>query len=297
MENKKYHVTVLLKDAVDALNVKPDGKYLDCTLGEAGHSLAILKKLDEKGTLVSLDQDQDAIDFVKDFYKSELKQNWIIERSNFSNLDRVCNKVGVNELDGVLMDLGLSSRQLEASERGFSYLEGSQDLDMRMNTEMNAKAIDLLKFYDEKTLSLIFRRYGEENNAPRIAKFIKENINEIETVDDINKLILRAVPAAQYDTHKHPSRRVFQALRIAVNDELGSLESGLEKAYNLLKKEGVLVVISFHSLEDRITKQFFKKKAVEEGAEVSKQPIIPSKEEIQVNNRSRSAKMRILIKK
>lgn len=281
----KYHKPVLLQESLENLNIKPNGTYIDCTLGDGGHSYEILKKLNKDGRLISLDRDQESIDFVKKYY--EPKDNWEIVKTNFKDIDKVANK---GEIDGILMDLGLSSRQLEASDRGFSYLEGSQDLDMRMDRELGPKAIDLLNFYDEKTLSKVFKEFGEERNAKRLAKFIKKNINEIKNVDDLNEIISRAVPAAFADKHKHPSRRVFQALRIAVNDELGSLQQGLEKSYEVLKKNGTLVVISFHSLEDRIVKRFFKEKG-------EKNEIIqPTEKEIEENIRSRSAKMRVLIK-
>ena len=291
MTNKKnkYHKPVLLQESLENLNIKPNGYYVDCTLGEGGHSIEILKKLHKEGSLLSIDRDQDAIDFVKNNYKEEIEKhkNWKIKKANFKNINEILDK----KVDGILMDLGLSSRQLEASKRGFSYLEGSQDLDMRMDEEVSAKAIDILNFYDEKTLAKIFKEFGEERNAKRIAKFIKENIGEIKTVQDLNNVISRAVPAAFADKHKHPSRRVFQALRIAVNDELGNLREGLENSFNVLKKDGRIVVISFHSLEDRIVKKFFKEKG--EKSEI----IVPTEEEIKENPRSRSAKMRVLIKK
>ncbi len=288
-ENTKYHKPVLLKESLENLNIKPYGHYIDCTLGEGGHSIEILKKLNEKGSLLSIDRDKDAIDFVKKNYKEELEKqkNWTIKKANFKNINEILNK----KVDGILMDLGLSSRQLEASKRGFSYLEGSQDLDMRMDEELSAKAIDILNFYDEKTLAKIFKEFGEERNARRIAKLIKENITEIKTVQDLNNIISRAVPAAFADKYKHPSRRVFQALRIAVNDELGNLREGLKNSFEMLKKDGRIVVISFHSLEDRIVKQFFKEKGIK--SEI----IVPTQDEINRNPRSRSAKMRVLIKK
>ena len=288
-KKNKYHKPVLLQESLENLNIKPNGDYVDCTLGEGGHSIEILKKLHKEGSLLSIDRDQDAIDFVKNNYKEEIEKhkNWKIKKANFKNINEILDK----KVDGILMDLGLSSRQLEASKRGFSYLEGSQDLDMRMDEELSAKAIDILNFYDEKTLAKIFKEFGEERNAKRIAKFIKENIGEIKTVQDLNNVISRAVPAAFADKHKHPSRRVFQALRIAVNDELGNLREGLENSFDVLKKDGRIVVISFHSLEDRIVKKFFKEKG--EKSEI----IVPTEEEIKENPRSRSAKMRVLIKK
>lgn len=289
MKNEKLHKPVLLKEALESLNIKPKGIYVDCTLGEGGHSIEILKRLDNKGKLISLDRDQQAIDFVKNYYKKERRenQNWQIIKANFKNIDEILDE----KVDGILMDLGLSSRQLEASKRGFSYLEGSQDLDMRMDEQLDAKAIDILNYYDEKSLAKILKEFGEERNARKIAKLIKQNIKGIKKVQDLNNVILRAVPAAFADKYKHPSRRVFQALRIAVNDELGNLREGLEKSFDSLKKGGSLVVISFHSLEDRIVKRFFKQKGIKS------QIILPTEEEILKNPRARSAKMRILIKK
>ncbi len=285
----KYHKSVLLKESIEHLKIKTDGIYVDCTLGEAGHSLEILKKL-EGGKIISIDRDQEAIEFVRNKYKKEIEtKNWVIKKGNFKNIKSILNELGIEKVDGIIMDLGLSSRQLEASERGFSYLEGSQNLDMRMDEELNVKAIDLLKFYDAKTLAKIIWEFGEEKHSKKIATVIKDRINEIETVDDLNNVILRAVPAVHRDNFKHPSRRVFQALRIAVNDELENLKEGLEKSYEILKKNGTLVIISFHSLEDRIVKEFFKLKK-------QKTLITPTEDEIQTNNRARSAKMRILIK-
>jgi 16S rRNA (cytosine1402-N4)-methyltransferase len=292
MKNNKHHKPVLLQEAIEYLNIKPSGAYIDCTLGEGGHSIEILKKLDKNGKLISIDRDEEAISFVKEYYKKELEENknWNIKKANFKNLKSVFD----GKADGILMDLGLSSRQLEASKRGFSYLEGSQDLDMRMDIELGARAIDILNFYDEKSLAQIFREFGEEKNAKKIAMLIKQNIRRIKTVEDLNNVILRAVPAAFADKHKHPSRRVFQALRIAVNDELGSLREGLENSFDALNNNGRLVVISFHSLEDRIVKKFFKEK---ENAEIINGIIEPTQEEVLNNPRSRSAKMRILTKK
>ena len=289
----KYHKTVLLKEAIENLKVRSEGTYVDCTLGEAGHSLEILKELGPKGKLLSIDRDEEVIDFVKKHFKKELEErkNWTIKKGNFKDIKKLLENEGIKKVDGFLMDLGLSSRQLEASNRGFSYLEGSQDLDMRMDPSLNAKALDLLKFYDEKTLGRIIWEFGEEKNARKIAKFIKQDIEKIHNVEDLNQIILRAVPAAHRDNFKHPSRRVFQALRIAVNDELENLQKGLEESFEILKEEGRLVVISFHSLEDRIVKKFFKTKTKEKN-----KPILPTPEEIEENPRGRSAKMRVLIK-
>ncbi len=287
----KYHKAVLLKEAIENLNIKVSGTYVDCTLGEGEHSVEILKYLNENGKLISIDTDLEAVEFVKEYYKKirEKNKNWIIKKENFKNIKELLEILDISEVDGFLMDLGLSSRQLEASGRGFSYLEGSQDLDMRMDTQLNAKAVDILRFYDEKELGRIIKEFGEEKNAKRIAKHIKNKIDKINTVEDLNNIISGAVPAAHQDKFKHPSRRVFQALRIAVNNELGNLEKGLEETYDLLKKRGRIVVISFHSLEDRIVKKFFNSKG-------KHKLVMPSEEEARINPRARSAKMRILEK-
>lgn len=291
----RIHQPVLLKESIDSLNINPDGFYIDCTLGDGGHSIEILKKLSPKGLLVSIDQDIHALEFVQTYWKEYLrKENWKLINSNFSKLDKLNFD---RKPDGVLMDLGISSRQLEQSHnRGFSYQQDSEPLDMRMDENLGVKAIDLLKVLNEKELAKIFFQYGEEKHSKLIAKRIKEHINDINTVGDLTSLIYKAVPAV-HTSNKNPSRRVFQALRIVVNDELGSLEEGLDKAFELLNKDGRLVVITFHSLEDRIVKQFFKEKVTrEEGILLYKEAIAPTDKEIEQNPRSSSSKLRTLIK-
>jgi 16S rRNA (cytosine1402-N4)-methyltransferase len=277
------------------LNVKPKGFYIDCTLGDGGHSYKILSRLSSQGLLLSIDQDQHAIEFVKNYY--EISKNWIITQGNFADIKEIVKSQNIErEPNGILMDLGLSSRQLEASQnRGFSYQESEEQLDMRMDTSLKVSALDLLKVLKEQELIKLFKTYGEERYAKSIAKAIKENISEIETVGDLTSLICKVVPVAS--NNKNPSRRVFQALRIAVNDELNSLKKGLDNAFEILSNDGRLVVISFHSLEDRIVKKFFKEKDNEKKGEVlSKKPITPSKTELERNPRSSSAKLRILRK-
>jgi len=296
----KIHIPVLLNEAIDSLAIKEDGFYIDGTLGDGGHSFEILKRLSPQGLLISIDQDQHAIDFVKEYYKESIPENWIIVKSNFSKIDKVAKDFGRDrQPDGILLDIGLSSRQLEESHnRGFSYQEENEPLDMRMDKELGVTARDLLNALSEKELARIFWIYGEERYAQRIAKEIKKDISNINTVRDLTRLIYKAVPAADKSTiTKNPSRRVFQALRIVVNDELGSLEIGLDKSFEILNKNGRLSVITFHSLEDRIIKNFnLEKSRSGEGSLLFSKHIAPTDEEKISNPRSASAKLRTLIK-
>lgn len=293
----RIHVPVLLKESIDSLDIHKDGFYIDCTLGDGGHSMEILKKLSNKGLLLSIDHDPNAIAFVKSYYKDEMQDNWKIYRSNFKKLEQLSSKVG-RKPDGILFDLGISSRQLEESNnRGFSYLESEEPLDMRMDTDLGVTAKDLLNALSEKELSYIFHKYGEEKYSYKIAKAIKENISSINTVGDLTRIIYKVVPADN-SNYKNPSRRVFQALRIVVNDELGNLEEALNNSFKILKSGGRISVISFHSLEDRIVKNFFtEKQRSGEGELLFKNHIAPTDEEIKENPRSASAKLRTLIKK
>jgi len=293
---EKIHIPVLLKETVENLNIKPNGFYIDCTLGDGGHSFEILKRLNNEGLLLSIDQDQHAIDFVNEYYKNEIKSNWIIKRSNFSKIDSLLNEID-RKPDGILMDLGLSSRQLEDSyNRGFSYLEENEPLDMRMDEQLGVTAKDLLVVLSEKDLISLLLTYGEERYAGRIAREIKKNITNINTVGDLTRLVYRVVPAA-HQSSKNPSRRVFQALRIVVNDELNSLKDGLDKSFKLLNSKGRLCVISFHSLEDRIVKNYFNNLVDSgEGLLLTKENIAPTDQEVRENPRSASAKLRVIEK-
>jgi 16S rRNA (cytosine1402-N4)-methyltransferase len=294
MEN--LHTPVLLKEAVDALNIRPDGQYIDCTLGEGGHSIEILNRLSEEGGLLSLDADQSALDFVQTRYPQQLEDgNWQIRKTNFSRVADIANELQIVP-DGILMDLGLSSRQLETRGRGFSYQNPDEQLDMRMDQQLSVKAADLLKVLTETELEKLFRNYGEERYARKIARMIKKSGN-IETVGDLTSLIYKAMPVAsrRKDSH-HPARRVFQALRIAVNDELNSLKEVLDESFKILNSKGRIAVITFHSLEDRIVKEFFEQKVNENSAKPTGEVIAPSEEEININNRARSAKLRVLEK-
>jgi 16S rRNA (cytosine1402-N4)-methyltransferase len=291
---QKIHIPVLLKETIDSLDINPKGFYIDCTLGDGGHSSEILKNLSKEGLLLSIDQDEHAIDFVKDFYPQQ--DNWILKRENFSKIDEAVQDID-REPGGIMMDLGLSSRQLEESHnRGFSYMEENEPLDMRMDERLGVKATDLIKVLSVKQLSSLFKEYGEERYAKRIAEEIKNSDEKIETVGDLTRLIYRVVPAGTHD-FKNPSRRVFQALRIVVNDELNSLREGLDKSFEILKKGGRLSVITFHSLEDRIVKDFFNEQVRRgRGKLLFSKAIAPTDKEIEQNPRSSSAKLRTIIK-
>ncbi|MHC1716864.1 MAG: 16S rRNA (cytosine(1402)-N(4))-methyltransferase RsmH [Candidatus Dojkabacteria bacterium] len=291
----KIHIPVLLKETLDALDIKEDGFYVDCTLGDGGHSIEILKQLSPKGLMLSIDRDQNAIDFVKEYYKESKQDNWIIVKSNFKDLALHVSKTNRTP-DGILMDLGLSSRQLEESkDRGFSYLEENEPLDMRMDTDLGVTAKDLLNAFSDKELYYIFKTYGEEKYSYKIAKAIKKNVSDINTVGDLTRLIYKVMPAVSFN--KNPSRRVFQALRIVVNDELNSLQEGIDNSFKILNPNGRLAIISFHSLEDRIVKNFFLEKSRSgEGELLFKNHIAPTDEEERQNPRSASAKLRILRK-
>lgn len=294
-KDQKFHTSVLLKESIDSLNLKPAGRYIDCTLGEAGHSLQIIKRLAKEGKLLSIDRDQEVIDFVKQKYSQQLKENqWKIAKGNFSKIN-FFSKNFIDHADGILMDLGISSRQLEIEDRGFSYQKDDELLDMRMDQNLAVTAKDLLKVLSESELTKLFRLYGEEKMANRIARAIKNSPKEIQTVRDLNALVDRVMPAASKSSNKHPARRVYQALRIAVNDELNSLKEALTDGFQMLDKDGRLVVISFHSLEDRIVKNFFKEKInTGEAVEIGENPILPTESEIELNPRARSAKLRVI---
>jgi 16S rRNA (cytosine1402-N4)-methyltransferase len=278
----KYHTSVLLKESVELLNIKPEGTYIDGTMGEAGHSQEILKKLSKEGNLISIDRDQSAIDYVKETFES--KENWEIVKGNFTEITQ-------KGIDGILLDLGMSSRHLEEDGRGFSIHSEEEELDMRMDKELGVKASDLLKVLTTTELEKLFRTYGEEHGAKRIAEAIKKD-GDVSTVGELTGVIKKVVPA----TYNSSVRRVFQALRIAVNDELNSLSEVLEKSFELLNNKGRIVVITFHSLEDRIVKKFFKEKVGLSLAKDIAGVVEPTQQEIEENPRSHSAKLRAIEK-
>ena len=302
------HVSVLLNEVIDGLNIKQDGIYVDCTLGGAGHSSEIIKRLSSKGKLIGIDQDMDALSAAK----SKLKdyENVIYVHNNFTNIEEILNELNIDGVDGILMDLGVSSYQLDAGERGFSYMQDAP-LDMRMNRESNFSAYDVVNDYSEEELYRIIRQYGEEKFASRIAKFIvdRRKINKIETTLQLVDIIKSAIPAKARREGPHPAKRTFQAIRIEVNKELEILDRAIEGAVNKLNAGGRLNIITFHSLEDRIVKNKFKE--LEDpctcpkefpicvcGKEpkvkvITRKPIEPSQEEVSANPRSRSAKLRV----
>ena len=308
------HITVLLNEAVDGLNIKPDGTYVDCTLGGGGHSGLILSKLSENGKLYSFDQDITAINFNKDKFKEENelgKINFI--KSNFRNISEELNKRNVLGVDGILYDLGVSSPQFDNADRGFSY-NYDAPLDMRMDQSQSLTARDVVNDWSYEQLVRIFFRYGEEKFAKSIARRIEKVRQQtpIETTGQLVDLIKEAIPAKARRKGGHPAKKTFQAIRIAVNDELGALEESLEQALDLLNPGGRISVITFQSLEDRLVKVMFKQKTslpelppglpvIPDSQKVeykliTRKPIVPSEDEITHNNRAHSAKLRIIEK-
>lgn len=304
------HITVLKEEAVDALNIKDDGIYVDATLGGGGHSSLILSKL-KKGHLYSFDQDDYAISRAKEKLDT-VGNNYTIIKSNFVNLKERLNELGVYHIDGILYDLGVSSFQFDMEERGFSYrLDGPLDMRMNQNQELSAKTI--VNEWPVSKLIEIFYRYGEEKFAKQIAFQIDKvrHEKEISTTFELVDIIKSALPQKVLKQKGHPAKQVFQALRVAVNDELTVFEKSLLDALGMLNSDGRAVVITFQSLEDRICKSIFKEKStldIPEGLPViikeeapfeliSRKPILPSEEELNNNNRSHSAKMRILRKR
>lgn len=303
------HTTVLLKETVDGLNIKPDGVYVDCTLGGAGHSELILSKLSEKGKLYAFDQDDIAIAHAKEKL-SKYKDQITIIKSNFKYLQEELSELGVNEVDGVLYDLGVSSPQLDTPERGFSYHHDAP-LDMRMDREAQLSAYDVVNHWSYSDLVKIFFKYGEEKFSKQIARKIEmaRETAPIKTTGELVELIKEAIPAPARRKGGHPAKRVFQAIRIAVNDELAVFEDSLHQAIDILKPSGRISVITFHSLEDRICKVTFKKASESPDLPhglpiipdeykpiiklVTRKPILPSEDELEGNNRARSAKLRV----
>ncbi|MGE7760762.1 16S rRNA (cytosine(1402)-N(4))-methyltransferase RsmH [Peribacillus sp. NPDC097895] len=303
------HTTVLLKETVDGLNIKPDGIYVDCTLGGAGHSEYLLSQLSDKGRLYAFDQDETAIRNAKEKLES-YGERIVLVPNNFKYLKEELNARGIEKVDGILYDLGVSSPQLDTPERGFSYNHDAP-LDMRMNQSAAISAYDVVNTWSFHELMRIFFQYGEEKFSKQIARKIEaaREIKPIETTFELVELIKDGIPAPARRKGGHPAKRVFQAIRIAVNDELGVFEDSLEQAISLLDMEGRISVITFHSLEDRICKTVFKKASslpdLPPGLPVipeefkppmkiiTRKPILPSEDELEGNNRSRSAKLRI----
>ncbi len=286
-----YHESVQLEEAIEFLDIKSGEKYIDGTLGGGGHTKAIL---DKGGIVLGIDQDDDALAFVKENLKSQITNNKLkIVKGNFGNIEEIAKEHGFDRVSGVILDIGVSSHQFDTTERGFSFQDA--ELDMRMDHAMAVKAKDLVNGLREQELAMVFTKFGEEPFAKKIAHAIVQKRQErpIERTSELAELIKRTVRGGKV----HPATQVFQALRIAVNDELHVLEEGLAGGFSLLAQDARFVVISFHSLEDRIVKHFFEKKKNDEQAIVlTKKPLKPSDEEITRNNRSRSAKLRALKK-
>lgn len=305
------HVSVLLNECLEGLNIKENGIYVDGTLGGAGHSSEILKRLSNEGRLIGIDQDTDALKAAKERLKDYSNVTFV--HSNFSNIENVLNNLNIDGVDGILMDLGVSSYQLDEGERGFSYMKDAP-LDMRMNRENDFSAYNVVNEYSEEDLYRIIRDYGEEKFAKRIASFIVENRQEknIETTLELVEIIKNAIPAKARREGPHPAKRTFQAIRIEVNSELSILNKTIEDGVKKLNKGGRMAIITFHSLEDRIVKNKFRDLAVScrcpkefpvcvcgEKAKVkviSRKAIEPTKEEVEINPRSRSAKLRVIEK-
>lgn len=305
------HVSVLLNECIEALDIKENGVYVDCTLGGAGHSYHILKHLCKDGTLIGIDQDKDALAAAKERLKDFDNVKYV--HSNFYNIDSVLNELEFEKVDGILMDLGVSSYQLDEASRGFSYMQDAP-LDMRMNRDNDFSAFDIVNHYSEEDLYKIIKDYGEERFAKRIANFIVNRRAEkpIETTFELVDIIKAAIPAKMRREGPHPAKRTFQAIRIEVNSELKILNKTIEDGVNRLNKGGRMAIITFHSLEDRIVKLKFRE--LENPCtcpkefpmcicgktplvkNISKKGIAPTEKEIEENPRSRSAKVRIIEK-
>ena len=305
------HKPILLNEVIEGLDIKSDGVYLDLTLGRAGHSKEILKRLSLNGLLIGIDQDEEAISYSR-VELSKISNRYKIVKSNFSNIKNILSDLNISTLDGALFDLGVSSPQFDEDYRGFSYRFNNK-LDMRMDLSSSLTAYYVVNTYSFKELLRVFKEYGEDKYSYNIAKnIVKErDIKPIVTTFDLVDIIKRSKPLKELNKAGHPAKQIFQAIRIEVNNELNVLKKALEDVINSLNINGRVCVITFHSLEDRIVKNLFKKYSVVEGnrindfrkakdieeanfIEVNKKVIVPSEEEIINNPRSKSAKLRIL---
>ena len=310
MTKEFHHVTVMLHETIDMLDVKSDGIYVDATLGGAGHSEYLLSKLSEKGHLYAFDQDQNAIDNAQKRLAPYIEKGMVtFIKDNFRHLQARLQEAGVEEIDGICYDLGVSSPQLDQRERGFSYKKDAP-LDMRMNQEASLTAYEVVNRYDYHDLVRIFFKYGEDKFSKQMARKIEQarQVKPIETTTELAEIIKSAKPAKELKKKGHPAKQIFQAIRIEVNDELGAADESIQQAMDMLALDGRISVITFHSLEDRLTKQLFKEASTVEVPKglpfipdelkpkmelVSRKPILPSKEELEANNRSHSAKLRV----
>lgn len=312
MKDLFNHVSVLKDQAIEGLNIKPDGIYVDCTVGGGGHSLEIVSKLSSEGLLIAFDQDEDALAAAKEKLQA-YQDRMIFIHANFRQVEEQLKRHHIDYVDGMLFDLGVSSPQFDRGERGFSYRYDAK-LDMRMNQSAQLTAFEIVNTWSYEKLVSIFFKYGEEKFSKQIARNIEKTriSEEISTTHQLVEIIKEAIPAAARRTGGHPAKRVFQALRIAVNDELDAFHDALHQAAKVIDINGRIVVITFHSLEDRLCKQVFKKWStrkplprnmpiIPEGHEVpfkliTRKPIIASETEVSENRRARSAKLRIIEK-
>lgn len=303
------HTSILLEECMENLKIKLDGIYVDGTMGGAGHSSAIASKLGDRGRLICFDQDADAIEVGKERLSSFGNKITIIHE-NFKNIKKSLLSIGIEKIDGVLLDLGVSSYQLDEGSRGFSYQHDAR-LDMRMDRRVGFSAYDVVNDYSERELSRIFYEYGEEKWSKRIAQFIVEHRKEkpIETTGELVEIIKKAIPAKVRQEGPHPAKRTFQAIRIEVNNELGIIRNTIEEIASILHSDGRICIITFHSLEDRLVKQTFKElenpctcppsfpicvcNKTPQLKVITRKPIEPSKQEVEQNPRSRSAKLRV----
>ncbi len=305
---KFKHIPIMLEAVLSGLNIKEDGIYVDGTLGGAGHSYEIARRLSDKGRLIGIDQDKDAIEAATERLKEF--QNINIVRNNYVNIRTVLGSLGIDKVDGILLDIGVSSYQLDNSERGFSYREDAP-LDMRMDQSVDYTAQDIVNDYSEEELRRIISVYGEEKFAPRIAANIVKarEISRIETTYQLNDIIKESIPAAARRTGGNPSKKTYQAIRIELNKELTVLEDALEDMIDLLNPGGRLAIITFHSLEDRIVKNAFRTAEnpcicppefpvctcgrKSKGKVITRKPIVADEKELEINPRSSSAKLRV----
>ena len=303
------HKSVLLKETIDGLKIKPDGIYVDGTLGGGGHASEVARRLSDKGSIIGIDQDAAAIEAagirLKDF-----GEKVTIVRSNYCDMKSQLGKLGIDKVDGIVLDLGVSSYQLDTAERGFSYREDAP-LDMRMDRRQKMTARDIVNDYEERELYRVIRDYGEDKFAKNIAKHIVAARQKapIETTGQLTEIIRASIPMKFQKKSGHPAKRTFQAIRIELNQELEVLKNSLDAMIDLLNPGGRLCIITFHSLEDRIVKSAFRKNEnpctcpsdfpvcvcgkISKGSIITRKPILPSKEEMEENSRAKSAKLRI----
>ena len=303
------HKSVLLNETIDGLNIKPDGIYVDGTLGGGGHAYEVCRRLGDKGSIVGIDQDAAAIEAASARLK-DFGEKVTIVRSNYCDMKSKLHELGIDKVDGIVLDLGVSSYQLDTAERGFSYREDAP-LDMRMDTRQKMTARDIVNDYTEADLYRVIRDYGEDKFAKNIAKHIVQAraVKPVETTAELSEIIRASIPMEFQKKSGHPAKRTFQAIRIELNRELDVLRDSLDDLIDLLNPGGRLCIITFHSLEDRIVKSAFRKNEnpctcppdfpvcvcgkKSKGSIITKKPILPSEEELEYNSRSKSAKLRI----